>query len=75
MHFYSVYYKLTAATCFENYLLIFRRCYTNSLYIVCVLYVLAVTRVEVGHQFQFNPGKQPTDLTLTQYTNCLWSAS
>jgi hypothetical protein len=31
MHFlYSVYYELTASTCFEHYLLIFRRCCINN---------------------------------------------
>jgi hypothetical protein len=58
MHFwYSVYYELTACTCFEHYLLIFRRrCTNNNRYIACVLYLLAATRVEVGHQFHFKPG-------------------
>jgi hypothetical protein len=39
MHFlYSIYYELTACTCFEHYLLNFRRCYTNNnWYIACVL--------------------------------------
>jgi hypothetical protein len=41
MHFwYSAYHELTASTCFEHYLLIFRRCYTNNTwYIACVLSV------------------------------------
>jgi hypothetical protein len=43
MHFlYSVYYELTASTCFEHYFLIFRRLCTNSTwYIACVLCLLA----------------------------------
>jgi hypothetical protein len=41
MHFlYSVYYELTAPTCFEHYLLIFRRCcINNTWYIACVMSV------------------------------------
>jgi hypothetical protein len=50
-HFwYSVYYELTASICFEHYLLIFRRRYTNNnLYVACVLLVclLAATRIGV----------------------------
>jgi hypothetical protein len=31
MHFmYSIYYELAASTCFEHYLLIFRRCWTHN---------------------------------------------
>jgi hypothetical protein len=39
MHFlFSVYYELTASTCFEHYLLIIRRhCIYSNWYIVCVL--------------------------------------
>jgi hypothetical protein len=46
MHFlYSFYYELTASTCFEHYLLIFRRrCRNNNWYIACVLCGLAATR-------------------------------
>jgi hypothetical protein len=45
---YSVYYELTACTCFEHYLLIFRRrCINNCWYIACVLCRLAATRVGV----------------------------
>jgi hypothetical protein len=45
---YSVYYELTASTCFEHYLLIFTRCCTNNnWYIACVLCWLAATRVGV----------------------------
>jgi hypothetical protein len=40
---YSVYYELTASTCFEHYLFIFRRCCTNNSYFVCVLCLLAAT--------------------------------
>jgi hypothetical protein len=41
MHFlYSFYYELMASTCFEHYLLIFRKCcINNNLYIVCVCYI------------------------------------
>jgi hypothetical protein len=43
IHFYSVCYKLRASTCFEHYLLIFKRLFTNGTwYIACVLYQLAV---------------------------------
>jgi hypothetical protein len=39
---YSIYYELTASTCFEHYLLTFRRCCTNNnWYIACVLCRLA----------------------------------
>jgi hypothetical protein len=45
---YSVYHELTACTCFEHYLLIFSRCYTNNnWYTACVLCLLAATRFEV----------------------------
>jgi hypothetical protein len=48
MHlWYSVYYELTASTCSEHYLLIFRRRYTNNWYIACVLCLLAATRIGV----------------------------
>jgi hypothetical protein len=49
MHFlYSIYYESAASTCFEHYLLIFsRRCTNNNWYIVCVLCLLAATRVGV----------------------------
>jgi hypothetical protein len=48
---YSVYYELTASTCFEHSLLIFRRCCTNNnWYIACVLCRLAATRVGVERQ-------------------------
>jgi hypothetical protein len=65
MHFlYSCCYELTASTCFEHYLLIFRRrCTNNTWYIACVLCLLAApTRM------------QPTDITRTQYTDC-WLCS
>jgi hypothetical protein len=46
--FYSIYYELTTSTCCEHCLLIFRRCCTNNTgYIVCVLCLLAATRVGV----------------------------
>jgi hypothetical protein len=39
IHFYSVCYKLRTSTCFELYLLIFRRRRTNGTwYIACVLF-------------------------------------
>jgi hypothetical protein len=49
MHFlYSVYYELTASTCFEHYMLIFRRCCTNyNWYIACVFCLSAATRFEL----------------------------
>jgi uncharacterized membrane protein len=49
MHFlYSIYCELTASTCFQHYLLIFRRRYTNNnWYIACVLCLLAATRIGV----------------------------
>jgi hypothetical protein len=45
IHFlYSIYYELTASTCFEYYLLIFRRCCTNNAwYTAWVLRLLAAT--------------------------------
>jgi hypothetical protein len=47
MHFlYSIYYELTASTCFEHYLLIFRRrCTNNNWYFVCMLCLLAATTI------------------------------
>jgi hypothetical protein len=43
---YSVYCELTASTCFEHYLLIFRRrCINNNWYTACILCRLAATRV------------------------------
>jgi hypothetical protein len=47
MHFlYSVYYELTAFTCFKYYLLIFRRhCISNIWYISCVLCRLSVADI------------------------------
>jgi hypothetical protein len=49
MHFlYSIYYELTTSTCFEHYLLNFRRrCTNKNWYIVCVLCMLASTRTGV----------------------------
>jgi hypothetical protein len=45
---YSIYYELTATTCFEHYLLIFRRCCTNNnWYIACVLCRLTANRLGV----------------------------
>jgi hypothetical protein len=51
MHFlHSVYYELTASTCFEHYFPIFRKCCTNDdWYIACVLGLLAATRVVMAH--------------------------
>jgi hypothetical protein len=52
MHFYSVCKELSASTCFEHYLLIFRRRYTNDTwYIACVLCQLAALELE----FHSNP--------------------
>jgi hypothetical protein len=61
---FSVYYHLTASTCFEHYLLNFRRRFINNNWcILCVLCRLAATTVGV-------------DITRTKYTNyCLRSAS
>jgi hypothetical protein len=52
MHFLnSVYYELTYSTCFQHYLLIFRRCCTNiNWYIPCILCRLAATRIGVPLQ-------------------------
>jgi hypothetical protein len=50
---YSVYYELTACTCFRCYLLIFRRRCISNWYPVCILCQLAATRVGVQHS---NPG-------------------
>jgi hypothetical protein len=49
MHFlYSIYYELTASTCFEHYLITCRRRNTNNnWYFACVLCLLAATRVGV----------------------------
>jgi hypothetical protein len=45
---YSVYYELTASTCFEHYLLILRRqCTKNNWYSVRMLCLLAATRIGV----------------------------
>jgi hypothetical protein len=45
--FHSIYWESRASTCFEQYLLILRRCYTNGIwYIACVLCQLAVTRLQ-----------------------------
>jgi hypothetical protein len=58
MHFlYSVYYELTASTCFEHYLLIFRTCCINNYwYIVCVLCWLAATPGLEWMSLHSNPG-------------------
>jgi hypothetical protein len=55
MHFlYSVYCEVTASTCFRQYLLVFRRhCVHNIRYILCVLGMLAATRVG-GAQYTQN---------------------
>jgi hypothetical protein len=62
LHFlYSIYYELTTSECFQHYLLIFRRRYTNyNWYFACVLCLLVATRI----------GVEPTDVTLMQNTNC-----
>jgi hypothetical protein len=44
---YSLYYELTASTCFEDCLLIFRSRCTNNWYTACVLCLFAATRVGV----------------------------
>jgi hypothetical protein len=45
-YLHSVYYELTASTCFEHHLLIFRRRYTsNNWYTACVLCLLVATRI------------------------------
>jgi hypothetical protein len=71
-HFlYSVYYELTASTCFEHYLLIFRRHYINNWYTAYVLCRMTATRVAV---------ELPTLVAAcrhnmhTKYTNC-WTYS
>jgi hypothetical protein len=55
---YSVYYELTASTCFEHYLVIFRRrCINNNWYIARVLCRLAATMVGAElDQFRSKPG-------------------
>jgi hypothetical protein len=61
MHFlYSVHYELTAFTCFEHYLLVFkRRCINKNWYISCALCRLAATALE----FHSNP--QQADMIRT----------
>jgi hypothetical protein len=56
MHFlYSVYCGLTSCTCFEHYLLILRRSFTNNnWHITCVLSLLVATWI--GVEFHSNPG-------------------
>jgi hypothetical protein len=58
MHFlYSIYYKLKASKCFEHYLLIFRRRYTNNTWYIA--------RVLIGVELVFhsNPGAANTHKT------------
>jgi hypothetical protein len=43
---YSIPYEVTASTCFEHCLLIFRRRCTTNRYIACVFCLLASTRVD-----------------------------
>jgi hypothetical protein len=63
----SVYYELTACTCFQHYLLIFRRhCLDNSWYIVCVCYVCWLLP---GLEFNSNPGRSQADIIHTKYAN------
>jgi hypothetical protein len=53
---YSVYYELTTSTCFEHYLLIFRRCCINNIwYIACILCQLAATRLLPGLEWNSTP--------------------
>jgi hypothetical protein len=53
---YSIYYELSASTCFEHYLLIFRRGYTNnSWYMAGMICLLVATRIGV-QLFNSNPG-------------------
>jgi recombinational DNA repair protein (RecF pathway) len=48
---YPIYYELTVSTCFEHYLLIFRRRRTdNNWYIAYMLCLLAATGVRVELQ-------------------------
>jgi hypothetical protein len=52
---FLVYYELTASTCFDKYLLIFRRRYTNSnWYFMCVLCRLAATKIGVELPYHTN---------------------
>jgi hypothetical protein len=45
---YSIYYDVTASTCIDQYLLIFRRRYTNNnWYFACVLCLLPATTLGV----------------------------
>jgi hypothetical protein len=59
MHFlFSVYYELTASTCFEHYLLIIsRQCIYSSLYILCILCRLAATSWRNTHKIYQWPGR------------------
>jgi hypothetical protein len=46
---YSIYYELATSTCFEHYVLIFRRrCTNNNWYIACMLCLLVATRIWVA---------------------------
>jgi hypothetical protein len=51
MHFlYSVHYELTASTCFEHYLLIFRRrCTNNNRYMYCLLKLVELFKCTYVH--------------------------
>jgi hypothetical protein len=63
MHFLFNLLRINASTCFENYLLILRRCYTSGTWYIA-FHFGTLTLV------------QPTDITRMQYTKCrLWSAS
>jgi hypothetical protein len=56
---YSVYYELTASTCFEHYLLIFRmHCINNNWYIACV--VCRHAGIRVGMKLVSLDSSQPT---------------
>jgi hypothetical protein len=62
---HSVNSELRSSICFEHYLLILRRRYTNGTwYIACVFCQLAATGLECNTPILL----QPTDITRTQYT-------
>jgi hypothetical protein len=65
---YSVYCELTACTCFERYLLIFRRCCKNNNW-----YTASCYQGWSGTLLQ--PWLQPADIIRAQYTNCCLCSS
>jgi hypothetical protein len=70
MHFwYSVYYDLTASTCFKHYLPIFRKGCINNWHIACVIMLAGCYQGWIGTHFHSNPDSGQ------QYTSCLCSAS